>query len=746
MSQIKYYIFVFLACFGSLIFAQQDSVEDKDMLTLRLNEHLNQAKLDNDRGNYYNAKDNLDKALVIAEKIDDKTSQGTIHTKIAKVEFYVGEEDQATISLSKAIQLQRENNDYSNLAVTYNIKGVIFSTQQKYDKALIYYESAKNLFEQVDLEEYISDVTLNEAKAYIAQKKYEEAKTKLEKTTIIAKKYGQKRRLSSALIQSGKVYSALDNSKMALSQTEEGLAIAQSQKIIENVNEAYVTLSDIHEKNGNYKRAHDYIKKHIHLSDSILNVKRENIATGISSQSINNYKDAENAQLKAQIDEVKADSAFTRITTILSIALITILSLLTLSLYKNNNIRLNTNTMLHKKNDELIVAKEKAELASKTKANFLSTVTHELRTPLYAVTGLTNMLLDEDPKEHQVPHLKSLKFSGDYLLTFINDILQINKIEANKVEIDPEHFNLKNKLENVISALSNSAKDQDTQIHFDYENGLPETFVGDQLKISQILINLLGNAIKFTKDGDIWVRAYKVDLKDDVYKLRFEIEDNGIGITKEKQEHMFESFSQGSVQINRKYGGTGLGLSIVKGLIQILKGTIHLKSELGKGTTFFFEIPLKYDEAVDKTEVVEVKKVNKMEGLDLSNVKILIVEDNKINQMITKKILNKMNLYCDVVDNGEAAVEKVKEVTYDVVLMDIHMPGISGLEATKIIRTFDKELTIFALTAVTLEDKMHEFGEAGFDDIISKPFKQDDFEDKLHAALSGEKIVSSFFS
>lgn len=402
--------------------------------------------------------------------------------------------------------------------------------------------------------------------------------------------------------------------------------------------------------------------------------------------------------------------------------------------------------MLHKKNDELIVAKEKAELASKTKANFLSTVTHELRTPLYAVTGLTNMLLDEKPKEHQIPHLKSLKFSGDYLLTFINDILQINKIEANKVELDPEQFNLKHKLENVISALSNSAKDNDTKLHFDYEDGLPEIFIGDQLKISQILINLLGNAIKFTKDGDIWVRAYKIDKKDKLYSLRFEIEDNGIGITKEKQDQMFESFSQGSVQINRKYGGTGLGLSIVKGLIEILKGKIYLKSELGKGTSFFFEIPLEYTDDVIAPKVEETKKSNKMKDLDLSNVKILIVEDNKINQMITKKILNKMDLYCDIVDNGEAAVEQVKDTAYDVVLMDIHMPGISGLEATKIIRTFDKELTIFALTAVTLEDKMQEFGEAGFDDIISKPFKQEDFEKKLFAALSGEKIVSSFFN
>lgn len=400
--------------------------------------------------------------------------------------------------------------------------------------------------------------------------------------------------------------------------------------------------------------------------------------------------------------------------------------------------------MLHKKNDELVIAKEKAELASKTKANFLSTVTHELRTPLYAVTGLTNMLLDENPKPDQIPHLKSLKFSGDYLLTFINDILQINKIEANKVELDPEQFNLKKKVENVIAALNNSALDNNIIMHMEYEKGLPENFVADQLKISQILINLIGNAIKFTKDGDIWVRVSKIDNNGNTFNVRFEIEDNGIGITKEKQDNMFESFSQGSIQINRKYGGTGLGLSIVKGLIEILKGKIYLKSELGKGSTFTFEIPLEYSE---KTEVIKKENYSKnINQLDLSKIKILVVEDNKINQMITKKILNKMNLECDVVDNGEDAVERVKDNKYSVVLMDIHMPGISGLEATKIIRTFDKELTIFALTAVTLEDKMHEFDEAGFNDIISKPFKQEDFEKKLFYALTKKEGSKSFIN
>ncbi|WP_243472880.1 tetratricopeptide repeat-containing hybrid sensor histidine kinase/response regulator [Winogradskyella sp. MH6] len=745
MSRIKYHIFVFLACFSSLLFAQQGVVEDADMLALRLQERVSQAKIETDRGDYYNALNNLDKALEISKTIEDVISQGTILTKMARVRYLVGETDKGNVALGKAVELQRENNDYGNLAVSYNIQGVVYSTNEKYELALEYYNSAKNLFEQEDLEEYISEVTLNEAKAYIALGRYEEAKTQLEKTIIIAKKYEQRRVLSSALIQSGKVSSALNSNDLALSQVEEGLSIAKTYKIVENINDAYITLSEIHEKRGDYKSSLENITKHLRLSDSILDVKRENLAPGISSQFINKYKDAQNEQLKQQIDEVSAESNFTRITTILSIALITILSLLTLSLYKNNNIRLKTNNMLHKKNDELIVAKEKAELASKTKANFLSTVTHELRTPLYAVTGLTNMLLDESPKEHQVPHLKSLKFSGDYLLTFINDILQINKIEANKVELDPEVFNLKNKIENVMSALGNSAKDNGTTLHFNYEDGLPETYNGDQLKISQILINLLGNAIKFTKDGDIWVRAYKIDQKDNKYTLRFEIEDNGIGITKEKQDQMFESFSQGSVQINRKYGGTGLGLSIVKGLIKILKGKIYLKSELGKGTTFFFEIPLEKAEKVDTPTVEETKQSNKMEDLDLSNVKILIVEDNKINQMITKKILNKMGLYCDVVDNGEAAVEQVKSTDYNVVLMDIHMPGISGLEATKIIRTFNKDLVIFALTAVTLEDKMHEFGEAGFNDIISKPFKQEDFEGKLYDVLSGKEVVSSFF-
>ena len=742
MSQIKYYIVAFFTFFTLSSLAQDGVTEDKDLIKIHIDNRITQAGFDMERGEYFNAKDNYEKALEMAIQIDDKKQQGIIYDKIANLQLTVDDKDNAIVSLTKAAGIQREISDYGNLAITYNMRGKIHSSKKEYASALDYFNSAKNKFEEENLEELVSEVCLNEAKVYIQLEDYKSAKASLEKTILLAKQYDQPQFLSSALIESGKVMDKLENTESALSMANEGLDIAKKNNFFDNINEGYLALSDIYQKKHNYVLANEYLRKHITLSDSIQNVKKEALSNEKKAQNLNQYNYDDYQELKTQVEEQEAENSLSKITTILSIALITILSLLTLSLYKNNNIRLKTNNMLHKKNEELVIAKEKAELASKTKANFLSTVTHELRTPLYAVTGLTNMLLDESPKPDQIPHLKSLKFSGDYLLTFINDILQINKIEANKVELDPELFNLKKKIENVIAALNNSASDNNVQIHFNYEKGLPENFVADQLKISQILINLIGNSIKFTKDGDIWVRASKIDQKDNTYTIKFEVEDNGIGITQEKQENMFESFSQGSIQINRKYGGTGLGLSIVKGLIEILKGKIYLKSELGKGSTFTFEIPLEYSE---KTEPVKKENYSKnINQLDLSNVRILVVEDNKINQMITKKILNKMNLECDVVDNGEDAVESVKNNQYSVVLMDIHMPGISGLEATKIIRTFDKELTIFALTAVTLEDKMHEFDEAGFNDIISKPFKQEDFEKKLFNALLKTKGQSAF--
>ncbi len=738
MSQIKQYILAFALLLCFLAQSQNTVNDDPEIIQSNINHRIEQATDYLEKFNYHEAQKNIDDALSLAIEADNKKSIGIIYAIQGKLQLIIEEEENAINSLNEAKTVQLEIKDYANLASSYKILGEVLISKGDYYQALDYLKSSKNLYEQEDIDKGIAEVLLLEGKTYILLKDYRKARSVLEQSTAVSKKTGLLKTQSEGLINHALVYNKLGDSLKAVNLSNESLQIAKRNNFVAVLNEAYLTASDIHNSIGNYQLSRDYLNRHLKLADSIKNLTRMSSTREQETKYLIEEKNDRIKELEAQAIEEQEDDGVRTLISILSVALITILSLLTLSLYKNNNIRLKTNNMLHKKNGELIIAKEKAELASKTKANFLSTVTHELRTPLYAVTGLSNMLLEENPKPEQIQHLKSLKFSGDYLLTFINDILQINKIEANKVELELEPFNLRKKINNIILALNNSADDNNVKIHFEYDKNLPENFIADQIKISQILINLVGNSIKFTKDGDIWIRIYQMEINDKIYTLRFEIEDNGIGISQEKQDNMFESFNQGSIQINRKYGGTGLGLSIVKGLIDILKGEIHVKSELGKGTTFFFDIPLEFtvSKEVKESKTSYFDKENMT--LDLTNVKILVVEDNKINQMITKKILTKMGLKCDIIDNGTDAVEMIKTNEYNIILMDIHMPGISGIEATKRVRAFDKELTIFALTAVTIEDKMHEFEEAGFTDIIPKPFKQEEFEKKLYNALASK--------
>ncbi len=742
MFQIKNFIYILVMLISITVSSQKTIDDDPELLLNSINYRISQAQTELENFNYYKAQQNLDEALTLAEQSDSKKSIGIIYAIKGKLQHIVEEEDKAIKSLTKAVEVQRLINDNEDLGKSYKIFGDVYSAKKDYYQALDSYTAAKSLFQQENLEAELAEVLLSEGKTYLKLKNYNKSRDIIEQSLALARKQNFLRTESDALISHGIVYYKLNSLDKALASATEGVNLAKQNQFVIILSQGYLVLSDIYNVSQDYKASRDNLEKHLLLSDSLRSLRRANSSKEQETQYLLNEANQKNSEIVQKLEKAEDDNNLSTLISILSVALITILSLLTLSLYKNNNIRLKTNNMLHKKNGELIIAKEKAELASRTKANFLSTVTHELRTPLYAVTGLSNMLLEENPKPDQIQHLKSLKFSGDYLLTFINDILQINKIEANKVEIDPEPFNLKKKINNIILALTNTAQDNNIKIHFEYDKNLPENYIADQLKISQILINLIGNSIKFAKNGDIWIRVYKIETTGNMYTLRFEVEDNGIGISQEKQDNMFESFSQGSVQINRKYGGTGLGLSIVKGLIDILKGKIYVKSELEKGTTFYFEIPLEYTSVEEAKEVKTNYFDGNTEDINIENVKILVVEDNKINQMITKKILTKMQLKCDIVDNGEDAVDMIRANNYDIVLMDIHMPGISGIEATKIVRSFDKQQIIFALTAVTIEDKMHEFEEAGFTDIIPKPFKQEEFEKKLYNALASKKAAS----
>ena len=444
-------------------------------------------------------------------------------------------------------------------------------------------------------------------------------------------------------------------------------------------------------------------------------------------------------KLQAKNEELSESKNRSEITAILTSAFLTIISLLAVSLFRNNQIKLKTNDLLYTKNKELELARDAAVSAMEAKTNFLSTVTHELRTPLYAVTGLTHLLLEENPSEHQKEHLKSLKFSGEYLLNFINDILQINKIDAEKLEPLNIEFKLHKVLEDVVESLQQNANEKKTELILDYDPTIPKKLMGDPIKLSQIFMNLVGNALKFTKNGKVEVIAKMLKKDEDQVKLYFEVRDNGIGISEDQQKNIFESFEQGSIQINREYGGTGLGLTIVKSLLGLFGTTIQLESELGHGSSFYFELDVDY-EAKDGEEVPFELNV---EEFQFKGLHVLVVEDNKINQVITKKMLAKKEITCDIANNGNEAIDMAKNNTYDAILMDIHMPGISGEEATRQIRKFDKNIPIIALTAISLDDSLDSFYEAGCNDVVTKPFKPEVFYQKIGENIFRSKMEGS---
>ncbi len=527
----------------------------------------------------------------------------------------------------------------------------------------------------------------------------------------------------------------IDNPKESIKNSLEALKIAKKNAFIKQVLEANTLLTKTYEKIGNYKSSLLYNKNLTKIKDSLYNIKKVKAEERTADDVHIERLEADNKRLEQTNINLEESKNRSESTSIVAFAILAIISLLAISLYRNNQIKIRTNTLLQKTNDELEIAKDEAVQAMEAKTNFLSTVSHELRTPLYAVTGLTNLLLEENPTDSQKDHLKSLKFSGDYLLNFINDILQVNKIDAQKLETLQIEFSLRKTLYEVIDSLQQSAKANNTRLTLNYDNRIPKSHMGDPIKISQILINLLGNAIKFTKNGEVTVTVNQLKKVDDISTIYFEVKDTGIGISEELQESIFDSFEQGSVQINREYGGTGLGLTIVKSLLGLFGSTIHLESKKGKGSIFSFEIDLKCMNATEDDLSVEITPVE----FSYKGLHLLIVEDNKINQVITKKMLSKKEMTSDIANNGMEAIELVKTNTYDAILMDIHMPGISGVEATIEIRKFNKKIPIIALTAISLDDSVENFYAAGCNDIVTKPFKPDYFYQKIGENIFNKK-------
>lgn len=374
---------------------------------------------------------------------------------------------------------------------------------------------------------------------------------------------------------------------------------------------------------------------------------------------------------------------------------------------------------------ELHIAEKKATIAAQTKENFLANMSHEIRTPLSGILGFTNLLqkrtLDETSKEF----VSSIQHSGENLMTIINDILDLSKIEAGMMRITKGIFSINGLVNSVETFFIERAKEKGLTISSKIDLSIPDTLNGDATRLTQILVNLIGNAIKFTHQGNINIEIYNEQQTEKEVVIGFKVSDTGIGIDKEKLNEVFERFNQGEDSTTRNFGGTGLGLSIVKSLIQLQNGDIEVISEQGKGTTFQFYIPY----AIAKEQLNVIPKVDTNYFKDKTNapLKVLIVDDNVINQSLMKHLLLQWNIDFDTANNGLEAVEFLRNNDCDLVLMDIQMPQMDGYVATQTIREELKLNTpIIAMTAHALAGERERCMSRGMNEYISKPIKEDE--------------------
>lgn len=377
---------------------------------------------------------------------------------------------------------------------------------------------------------------------------------------------------------------------------------------------------------------------------------------------------------------------------------------------------------------ELKLAKEAAESATKTKSEFLSVMSHEIRTPLNAIVGLVYLIKQEHCPPAIAENLNSLQFATNNLYALINDILDFNKIEAGKIELEFADFDFKSLVSNIAkSHIANAAENRNT-ISLDIDDAVPDLLLGDAIRLTQIISNLVSNAVKFTKNGQITIRLHLKSLQGRRTTLLFMVEDTGIGIPEEQHQRIFELFTQADSNTTRQFGGTGLGLVISRRLLQLYNSDIMLESQPGKGSKFFFTIELQVGAPpAAAQEVVQTAPAQS----PLEGVRVLLVEDYILNIKVAVKFFERWKVCYDIAENGALGVEKARQNQYDLILMDLQMPEMDGYSAARLIRTWAPDIPIIAITAsATLSDKEQALA-AGMNDYVLKPFNPHDLSSKI---------------
>lgn len=618
-------------------------------------------------------------SLKINTELGDSDGIAHNYNELGKLYIYLQEYENAVDHFKNALRIFEGLKNKTQMVNSYFLLGNAYNWLDDYDKSLYYLLRASHQIEHItDLD--IKAKTLGSlAILYTKLKEYDKSLMYFNDALTIARE-GASPTVKAQLKKSlGNLYIELTQYDKAIEVLHNALVIAENSPIEAQLILIHQFLATAYEKIGNYELAYDHHKKYFELDKKLT---------------------SEEISLKTKAIHIKYDL------------------------------------------DELKKQKEIAELSDKLKEQFLANVSHEIRTPMNGVLGMAHLLSKTNPTKEQHEYIDAIKLSANNLMVIINDILDFSKINAGKIEFSESEFHIRNLIKGVIQILQVKADEKKIQLGCTIDYNLKDKLVGDPIRLNQILVNLLGNALKFTDNGKVSLDIRLLEQKENVCKLRIRVTDSGIGIPDDKLQTIFESFEQvGSNK--RRYEGTGLGLTIVKQLVELQGGSIAVKSKVNQGSEFTIEMSFrlgKNEVAPESSAVLE-----EIQPGDYSHVRVLIVEDNKVNQLLIKNMLKKFGFEeLDTAMNGRTALEKLKENTYDVVLMDIQMPEMDGYEITKEIRLrLKKEMRsvpVIAITADASDKERAKAKDVGMDDYVIKPYTPEElFSVLLKYVTAGQR-------
>lgn len=697
------------------------------------------ARCYNDLGINYDFKAQYDSAIAyyldalkLFEELNNKKGQCDVYNNIGLIHQNQGDHEQAVEDYRKALEIARETGYENGVLNTLNNMGSNYHATGQYDSALECFKVVLDADVKSGNKTFISYSYNNVGECYMKKGEYATALAFFEKSRKLKEETGNRRALANTLKNIGETRMGLGDYEQSKQFLAHAALLADSLETPEITRESYLLLHQLGSVTGDYKTALDYFKKADSIEGTIDYTKKDQAIRELEGK----YA-LEKTQRKLDETLHKAQTSQLQVMIYLPVTILLILLLFAVwrimrQRQEKNRMLLEYQAKLETQNRELeqqnlLVEEQKGVLenALSARTRFLSFMSHEIRTPLNGITGLVELLLTQPLTEGQEEYMSALKRSSDNLMLLLNNVLDLNKLEAGKLDLEHTSMDLGKIIGDQAALFKASAQARGNTIETDIGAAVPAKVTGDSLRMGQIVANLVNNAVKFTRNGSITIRCNVVKTMGEKVRLLMEVIDTGVGIAENQLQSIMEPFTQAESHTSRHFGGTGLGLTISSKLLWEMGSELKVESTLGKGTRFYFEIDLDVYRKPLMTGVPE----NALKDAGLEGLKILVVEDNKTNILIFSKILTAWKTQFDVADNGQKAFDLAAQNKYDIILTDLHLPGITGYETAQKIRTADtenKHTPILAITAADADEiAIHPL--RGFlNGIVHKPVNYDD--------------------